>query len=42
VLLADDVDKKSTAALLAALGMHRVWDRAAAVMASAIPPAKKK
>jgi catalase len=42
VLVADDVDKKSTAALLAALGMHRVWDRAPTVMASAIPPANKK
>jgi catalase len=42
VLIADDVDKKSIAALLAALGLHRVWDRAPAVMASAIPPAKKK
>jgi catalase len=42
VLVADDVDKKSIAALLAALGMHRVWDRAPAVMASAIPPANKK
>jgi catalase len=42
VLVADEVDRKSTAALLAALGMHRVWDRAPAVMASAIPPANKK
>lgn len=42
VLVSDDVDKKATAALLAALGMHRVWDRAPKVMASAIPPAKKR
>ncbi|WP_373878295.1 catalase, partial [Mycobacterium kiyosense] len=41
VLIADDIDKKASAALLAALGMHRVWDRAAAVMASAVPPSKK-
>ncbi|MBW0019005.1 MAG: catalase [Mycobacterium sp.] len=42
VLIADDVDKELTAGLLAALGMHRVWDRALAVMASEVPPARRK
>lgn len=38
VLVADDVDTSFTAALTAALGLHRVWDRAIDVMASAVPP----
>ncbi|MDT5338921.1 MAG: catalase [Mycobacterium sp.] len=37
--LADDVDKDFTAGLAAALGVHRAWDRAPKVMASAVPPA---
>ena len=37
--LAPDVDKTFTANLAAALGLHRAWDRAAKVMASAVPPA---
>ena len=37
--VAEDVDKTFTANLAAALGLHRVWDRAAKVMASAVPPA---
>ena len=34
-----EVDKTFTANLAAALGLHRAWDRAAKVMASAVPPA---
>ena len=41
VLLSTDVDKKFTAALIAAVGLHRVWDRAPAVMASAVAPSKR-
>ena len=37
--VADDVDKDFTARLAAALGLHRAWDRAPKVMASAVPPA---
>jgi catalase len=37
--VADDVDKAFTATLAAELGLHRAWDRAAKVMASAVPPA---
>ena len=37
--VADDVDKEFTAVLAAELGMHRAWDRAPKVMASAVPPA---
>jgi catalase len=36
--LADEVDKDFTATLAAELGMHRAWDRAPRVMASAVPP----
>ncbi|HEY0933009.1 MAG TPA: catalase [Trebonia sp.] len=39
VLTADSVAKSFTDQLTAAVGLHRVWDRAAAVMASAVPPA---
>ena len=37
--VADDVDKAFTAKLAAALGMHRAWDRAPKVMASAVAAA---
>jgi catalase len=37
--VAEDVDKDFTATLAAELGMHRAWDRAPRVMASAVPPA---
>jgi catalase len=37
--IADSVDPAFTAKLAAGLGLHRAWDRAAAVMASAAPPA---
>ena len=37
--VAKEVDKAFTANLAAALGLHRAWDRAAKVMASAVPPA---
>ena len=40
VAVADAVDRTFTATVVTALGMHRAWDRAAYVMASAIPPAK--
>lgn len=40
VSVADDVDKDFTAQLAAELGMHRAWDRAPKVMASAVPPAR--
>ena len=39
VEVAKEVDKAFTANLPAALGLHRAWDRAAKVMASAVPPA---
>jgi catalase len=39
IALADDVDKTFTATLATALGLHRAWDRAPKVMASAVPPA---
>jgi catalase len=39
VLVADSVGKAFTQNLVAALGLHRAWDRAIAVMASAVPPA---
>jgi catalase len=39
VEVAEEVDKAFTANLAAALGLHRVWGRAAKVMASAVPPA---
>jgi catalase len=40
VLLSKGVDKAFTTALIAAVGMHRVWDRAPAVLASAVAPSK--
>lgn len=40
VQLASEADKAFSAALVAALGLHRVWDRASLVMASAIAPSK--
>ncbi|MBA3248832.1 MAG: catalase [Geodermatophilaceae bacterium] len=39
VLLGDTVVKRFSADLMAAVGLHRAWDRAPAVMASAVPPA---
>jgi catalase len=36
--VAEDVDKVFTANLATALGLHRAWDRAPKVMASAVPP----
>ena len=39
VEVSKSVDKAFTAQLAAALGMHRVWDRAPKVMASAVPSA---
>lgn len=39
VLLADKVGKPFTDQLVTALGLHRVWDRAADVMASRVAPA---
>ncbi len=39
VEVSKSVDKPFTAQLAAALGLHRVWDRAPKVMASAVPPA---
>jgi catalase len=39
VSVSENVDKAFTAELAAALGLHRVWDRAPKVMASAVPPA---
>jgi catalase len=35
ILLADKVDKDATTALIAALGLHRVWERAGQVMSGA-------
>jgi catalase len=39
IAVADDVDKAFIADLANALGLHRAWDRAPKVMASAVPPA---
>ncbi len=39
VEVSESVDKAFTAQLASALGLHRVWDRAPKVMASAVPPA---
>jgi catalase len=39
VLVGSTVGKPFIDELVAALGLHRVWDRAPAVMASAVPPA---
>jgi catalase len=38
VSTSDRVDEGFTKELVTALGLHRAWDRATAVMASAIPP----
>ncbi len=40
VLTGATVNKTFTQELVAAVGLHRSWDRAAAVMASAVPPSK--
>jgi catalase len=40
VAVANDVDNAFLANLAAALGLHRAWDRATSVMASAVPPAR--
>ncbi len=37
--IADTVNKSFTAALTAAIGVHRAWNRAELVLASAVPPA---
>ena len=42
VLLGGDADKPFGKDLVKALGLHRVWDRAADVMASAVPPSMSK
>jgi catalase len=39
VATGEAVDKTFTDTLIRSLGLHRAWDRAAAVMASAVPPA---
>ncbi|ONI76257.1 catalase HPII [Actinosynnema sp. ALI-1.44] len=39
VVLGKKVDDDFTASLVTALGLHRAWDRAELVMASAVPPA---
>ncbi|MDT5216924.1 MAG: catalase [Mycobacterium sp.] len=39
--VADEADKDFVTTLAAALGLHRAWDRAAKVMASAVPPASQ-
>ena len=39
VAVAEDVDKAFISSLAAAMGLHRAWDRAPKVMASAVPPA---
>jgi catalase len=39
VLTGESVVKSFTDELIAAVGLHRAWDRAPAVMASAVPPA---
>lgn len=41
VLVSSDADKSFSAELVAALGLHRVWARADAVMASEVPPSKR-
>ncbi|MDT5326145.1 MAG: catalase [Mycobacterium sp.] len=40
VLVGVDPDKAFSSHLVAALGLHRVWERAGAVMASAVAPSK--
>lgn len=39
VVVGDSVVKTFTDDLFAAIGLHRAWERAADVMASAVPPA---
>jgi catalase len=41
VIVADGVDKSFTNALVQAVGLHRVWDRAVDVMASEVAPARR-
>jgi catalase len=41
VTVATDIDKAFVTSLAAALGLHRVWERAPKVMVSAVPPAGK-
>ena len=38
VVTSDTAGKSFTDRLAAAVGLHRAWDRAPAVMASAVPP----
>ncbi|UXA20462.1 catalase [Mycobacterium sp. SMC-4] len=40
VLTADDASTSFSAELIAALGLHRVWDRTGAIMTSQVPPAR--
>jgi catalase len=40
LVVADQVGKEFTASLAVALGLHRAWDRASSVMASAVAPAR--
>ncbi|MDT5327727.1 MAG: catalase, partial [Mycobacterium sp.] len=40
ILVGDGSDKAFSSDLVAALGLHRVWERAGAVMASAVAPSK--
>jgi catalase len=40
VLVAEKIDRKFTAALAKAVGLHRVWERAVDVMASEVAPAR--
>jgi catalase len=40
IVVGDDSDKVFSSDLVAALGLHRVWERAGAVMASAVAPSK--
>jgi catalase len=42
VLVGSGTDKSFSADLVAALGLHRVWERAAAVMASEVAPSKTR
>ena len=39
VSVGDSMNKAFTDGLFVTVGMHRVWERATAVMASAVPPA---
>ena len=40
VLIADNIDKTFIDALVNAVGLHRVWERAVDVMASEVAPAR--